>query len=279
MESKLLVECNLPARYSVCTRVGRCLRPVSPFLPTQTVMRLSLYSLLALLLLGSYATPSIAQRSQTIDGSGSPGSRSEEAQGVHQISLSVPGTLVIEVGREAPLRIEGDDNIVDALIVERDGDELKIRAPRRTSLRPNRPLRLYVGVVSLEGVSVAGSGQIEAEGIRAGSFEASVAGSGSIVLGGLDANSVEVSIAGSGDVVIDGQADELEISIAGSGNAHLDELAVNEADVSIAGSGNVFVNVNESLSASIVGSGDVRYIGEPHINRSIMGSGDVEPAR
>ncbi|MCH7976946.1 MAG: DUF2807 domain-containing protein, partial [Bacteroidetes bacterium] len=184
-------------------------------------MRLSLYSLLALLLLVGYATPSFAQRSQTIDGSGSPGSRSVEARGVHEISLSVPGTLVIEVGREAPLRIEGDDNIVDAIIVERDGDELKIRAPRRTSLRPNRPLRLYVGVASLQAVSVAGSGQIEAEGIRAGSFEASVAGSGSIVIGGLDANSVQVSVAGSGDVVMDGRADELEISIAGSGNAHL----------------------------------------------------------
>lgn len=242
-------------------------------------MRLSLYSLLALLLLVGSATTAIAQRSQTIDGSGSPGSRNVAARGIHVVSLSVPGTLVIEVGREAPLRIEGDDNIVDALIVARDGDELRIRAPRRTSLRPNRPLRLYLGVASLDGVSVAGSGQIEAEGIRAGSFEASVAGSGSIVLGDLDANSVEVSVAGSGDVVIDGQADELEISIAGSGNAHLDGLAVNDADVSIAGSGNVFVNVNESLSASIVGSGDVRYIGEPHINRSIMGSGDVEPVR
>ena len=242
-------------------------------------MRLSLYSLLALMLLVGFATPSIAQRPRTIDGSGSPGSRSVEARGVHEISLSVPGTLVIEVGREAPLRIEGDDNIVDALLMERDGMKLTIRAPRRTSLRPNRPLRLYVGVASLEAVSVAGSGQIEAEGIRGGAFDASVAGSGSIVLGDLDVNSVEVSVAGSGGVVMDGRADKLEISMAGSCNAHLDELVVNEADVSIAGSGNVFVNVNEHLSASIVGSGDVRYIGDPHINRSVMGSGNVEPAR
>jgi len=240
-------------------------------------MRLSLYSLLALLLLGFSATPAIAQR--TIDGSGSAGSRTEAVNGIHEVSLSVPGTLVIEVGRETQLRIEGDNNIVAALVIVREGAELKIHAPQRTILRPNRPLRLHMGVASLEGVSLAGKGQIEAEGIRAGSFDASVAGSGSIVLVDLEVNSIEVIVAGSGGVVIDGRADILEISMAGSCNAHLDELVVSEADVSIAGSGNVFVNVTERLSASIVGSGDVRYTGEPHISRSIMGSGDVEPVR
>ena len=242
-------------------------------------MRLTLYLVLALVLVSGCATPSIAQRSRTLEGSGSPGSRTEEARGVHEVSLSVPGTLVIEVGREAPLRIEGDANIVDALVIERHGDELEIRAPRRTDLRPNRPLRLRVGVASLEGVSVAGSGDIEASGISARSFDASVAGSGTIVLSGLDARSVEVSIAGSGDIEIDGRAEDLEVSIAGSGNADLEDLAVHEADISIAGSGDSRVNVRDRLSASIVGSGDVHYVGDPRISRSIMGSGDVEPAR
>lgn len=242
-------------------------------------MRLFLYSLLTLVLVSGCTNHSIAQRSQTINGSGSPGSRTETISGIHEVSLSVPGTLVIEVGRETPLRIEGDDNIVEVLVIERNGSELEIRAPRRTSLNPNRPLRLHLGVASLEGVSVAGSGQIEAEGIHADAFNASVAGSGDIVIGRLDARSVEVSIAGSGDIVIDGQANNLEVSIAGSGNAHVDDLSVHEAEVSIAGSGDVRLNVSEHLSVSIVGSGDVRYVGDPHIDRSIMGSGDVKPLR
>jgi len=242
-------------------------------------MRLSLYTTFALLLISFSATPSSAQRSQTIECSGSPGSRTDATSGVHEVSLSVPGTLVIEVGSDAPLRIAGDDHIVAALVIERDGDALEIKAPRQTNLDPNLPLRLYVGVASLEGVSVAGSGQIEAEGIRADTFEASVAGSGDIVLGGLDARSVDVSIAGSGDIIIDGQASELGVSVAGNGDVLVADLIVREADVSIAGSGDVSVNASERLSVSIVGSGDVSYVGDPHIERSIMGSGDVEPAR
>ncbi|NNF56821.1 MAG: DUF2807 domain-containing protein [Rhodothermaceae bacterium] len=242
-------------------------------------MRLSLYFLAVLLLVSGCATPSIAQRSRALEGSGTPGSRTEDARGVHDVSLSVPGTLVIEVGRDAPLRIEGDANIVGALVIDRDGNELEIRAPRRTNLRPNRPLRLRMGVASLESVSVAGRGQIEAAGISADDFDASVAGSGTIILGGLDARTVAVSIAGSGAITIDGQAEELDLSIAGSGDADVEDLAVYEADISIAGSGNAFVNVSELLSASIVGSGDVRYHGNPDIRRSVMGSGDIEPIR
>lgn len=242
-------------------------------------MRLSIASALVLTLLIGCGSPSIAQRSRTIDGSGNLGSRAEQAPGVRGVALSVPGTLVIEVGREAPLQIEGDDNIVEAMQVERHGDQLKIRAPRNTNLHTNRPLRLTLGVASLEDVSVAGSGSIEAANIHAGSFDASVAGSGSMVLRNLDARSVDVSIAGSGDITIDGQADELDLSIAGSGDADVSRLQVGYAEISIAGSGDALVNVSNHISASIVGSGDVRYTGNPEIDRSVMGSGDVERAR
>ena len=241
-------------------------------------MRTSLaLSLLILLVLSGCATPSFAQR--TLNGSGTAGSRTEDARGVRQVSLAAPGTLVIEVGRVAPLRIEGDENLVRALIVEQDGDELEIRTPRNTNFRPERPLRYRVGVASLDGVSLAGNGRIESDGIRAGTFSVNLAGSGEIVLGSLDARAVELNIAGSGDVTMDGEAEDLDVNIAGSGNANVLDLAVHEAEVNIAGSGDALINVSEHLQASIMGSGDVRYVGNPRIDRSVMGSGDVEPAR
>ena len=60
------------------------------------------------------------------------------------------------------------------------------------------------------------SGDISAAG-RAGKLAASVAGSGDIRADGLAADVVEVSIAGSGDVKV--QADKtLQVNIAGSGD-------------------------------------------------------------
>lgn len=219
---------------------------------------------------------SVDVMSQTVEGSGTRGARTEHADGVRRVSLGAPGMLVVEVGRAGDLRIEGDDNLVERLVVEREGDELVIRTPRNTNFDPQLPLRYRVGVASLEGVAVAGSGRIEAAGIDTEDFEVEIAGSGDAVIGGLDARAVSVSIAGSGNAVLDGTADAVEVNIAGSGNAEAGELAVRDAEVNIAGSGDVTVRASERLDASIMGSGHVRYYGSPRIDRSVMGSGDIE---
>ena len=231
---------------------------------------------LAVALLGGCT--SIDVMSQTVEGSGARGDRSESADGVRRVSLGAPGTLVIEVGRTSDLQIEGDDNLVERLVIERDGDELTIRTPRNTSFEPDLPLRYRVGVASLDGVSVAGSGRIEAAGIDAATFEVDIAGSGDAVLGGVSARTVEVNIAGSGNATVDGAADAVEVNNAGSGNAEVGDLAVARAEVNIAGSGDVVVRASDRLGVNIMGSGDVRYYGNPSIDRSVMGSGDVSRA-
>jgi hypothetical protein len=215
---------------------------------------------------------------QTIEGSGTAGTRTERAAGIHHLGLAAPGTLTIEVGRESDLRIEGDDNIVDRLIVERHGDELEIRTPNRTNLRPNRPLRYRIGVASLDGVDLAGSGRIEAAGVNADAFSVDVAGSGEVVIGGLRASSVDLDIAGSGTATLDGRADAVSVDIAGSGTADVGELDARTANVSVAGSGDTTLRVSDRLDVDIMGSGDVSYYGDPTVHRSVMGSGHIARA-
>ena len=239
-------------------------------------MRRSLLLPLAVVLLGGCT--SIDVMSQTVEGSGVRGTRTESARGVEHVALAAPGTLVVEVGRAGDLQIEGDDNLVERLVVERAGGRLTIRTPRNTNFRPDLPLRYRLHVASLDGVSLAGSGRIEAAGIEADDFEVEVAGSGTVVLGGLRASAVEVDIAGAGNAVLDGTADAVEVSIAGSGDAEAGDLAARRATVSIAGSGDVTLRASDRLDVSIAGSGDVRYYGSPRVDRSVMGSGDVERA-
>jgi len=231
---------------------------------------------LAVVLLGGCT--SIDFMGQTVEGSGARGTRTESAAGVRRVALGAPGTLVVEVGREGDLRIEGDDNLVERLVVEREGGRLTIRTPNNTNFVPELPLSYRVSVASLEGVSVAGSGRVEAAGVDADDFEVEVAGSGDAVIGDLRATSVDVEIAGSGNATVDGTADAVSVEIAGSGNAEAGGLAARSATVEIAGSGDVTVRVSDELDVEIAGSGDVHYYGDPRITRSIAGSGDIERA-
>ena len=214
---------------------------------------------------------------EPVDGSGTSGSRTVEADGVRGVRLAAPGTLVITRGA-APLVVEGDANLVERLEVEVDGESLSIGVPRGQSFRPDLPLRYRVGVERLSDLEIAGSGRVEASDVETDDLEIEVAGSGALQVTGLRAEEVEVRVAGSGDAELSGKAGRLEVEIAGSGDVDAAGLAVDDGAVSIAGSGDVTVRASETLDVQIMGSGDVRYYGSPEVSQSVMGSGDVARA-
>ncbi|WP_412069854.1 head GIN domain-containing protein [Rubrivirga sp. IMCC43871] len=210
----------------------------------------------------------------TVEGSGVSGSRTVDVSGIDGVRLAVPGVLVVTPGA-APLRIEGDDNVVEALVVDVDGGVLTLRAPRGESFQTDLDLRMTVGADRLESLDIAGSGRIEADGVRSETVAVSIGGSGDVSMMGLEAASLEVSVAGSGGVVVGGTAERVSVDIAGSGDVDAGALAAADVEVAVAGSGDVTVRAAKSLDVSVMGSGDVRYYGSPEVSQSIMGSGDV----
>ncbi|PAP76273.1 head GIN domain-containing protein [Rubrivirga marina] len=231
----------------------------------------ALLLLLAVLTTGCFNVSTDGER---VEGSGTEGRRTVDADGVREVRLAAPGTLVITPGA-APLVIEGDDNLVDRLEVEVDDGELSIQVPPGASFRLDRPLRMRIGVERLEGVEVAGSGRVEASDVQTDDLDAAIAGAGALALDGLRAEAVDVRVAGSGDVTLSGRAGRLDVEIAGSGDVDASGLAAGEASVSVAGSGDVTVRVEKALDVEIMGSGDVHYFGSPTVSRRVMGSGDV----
>lgn len=203
------------------------------------------------------ALASAVAAAETLTGSGTPATDTRNAAGARAVSLSVPGKLEIVAGDTGKLTMTGDDNILPAIETTVERGELRIRFRERGSLnvRMKTPLRMTLVVPSIEGISVAGSGDV--------------------VANGLDARKLALSIAGSGNIALGGKAQSLEVQIAGSGDVKAGKLAARTASVSIAGSGDATVWAQESLSASVAGSGDVRYYGDPSVQRSVMGSGSI----
>ena len=194
---------------------------------------------------------------ETITGSGNPATETRSVGGVHSVSMSVPGKLEIVAGDAEKLTITGDDNVLPLVETTVERGELRIRFRERGSLnmRLKAPLRMTLAAKSIEGISVAGSGDV--------------------VANAMDARKLALSIAGSGNITLGGKAQALDVQISGSGDVKAGKLEARSASVSIAGSGDATLWARESLSASIAGSGDVRYYGDPSVQRSVMGSGSV----
>jgi len=197
----------------------------------------------------------ISYATERVEGSGNVVTETRQLPPFTGVSVRGSTDVEITVGPAQSVTIEADDNIMPRIETRVSSGTLIIDS--KGWFTSTRNVRVTLTMPSLDEVSLAGSGDVQAKGIDAATFEA--------------------SIAGSGDITAAGSAEGLSASVAGSGDMHLYDLLCKHADVSVAGSGDVQVHVSESLSASIAGSGDVSYKGRPpEVKRSIVGSGEIK---
>ena len=213
--------------------------------------------------------------SDDIRGQGPLAQEFREIEEISGVQLAMDGDLSIEPGPEVEFRVEAQENLLFYIRTFVRNGELVIESDPDVSLRPSEPIRFVLVTPSLEAISLAGSGDIQAGSFESPAFFVSVAGSGDLNLRELLTDNLEVSIAGSGDVNIAGTAAQQEISIAGSGDYNGRDMASNVVAISIAGSGDGYIQVSDELTASLIGSGSVFYVGNPSITSSIVGSGRV----
>lgn len=187
----------------------------------------------------------------------------------------------VTTGGKPGVTVSGPQNVIDHMVVEVKGDELRIH-PRKEGafgkamhFRNHEPVRVEVTVPSLREATIAGSGNIEVDKVSGGPFEGTIAGSGSLSLPSLDVQSLKITIAGSGGVTGAGKAATGEHSIAGSGDMDLSKVVHQDVNATIAGSGDIRATATGKADISIMGSGNVDITGGAKCKVSKMGSGSA----
>jgi len=188
-------------------------------------------------------------------GSGDLVTESRAVSDFDEIVVLGSGNVIVDVTGSESLEIEAEDNIMEFLTTEVVNGRLELGVEPGKSISPRRDITYTITASMLNGVTVTGSGNIDASNI--------------------DADTFAVTINGSGDVRPAGTSAHLEVTISGSGRFDGTDLQSTTGDVQVAGSGNVVVNVTEELTVRVSGSGDVQYIGDPSLDSSVSGSGNI----
>jgi hypothetical protein len=186
-------------------------------------------------------------------GSGTMATETRDVNGFDEIDLSGSGTVLVAVTGAESLTVEAEDNILSLLTTEVRNGTLVLGTKQNIS--PTREIVYTITVVSLEAVTVSGSGSVTATNI--------------------DADAFNVHISGSGTVMPEGVSESLDLSISGSGVFEGEALLSATGTVSVSGSGDAVVNVTDDLDVKVSGSGNVEYFGDPGVSVSISGSGNV----
>jgi predicted small secreted protein len=210
-----------------------------------------------------------------VRGSGDVITETREVSNFDRIDLAGSGDVVVIQSGDESLTIETDDNLMEYIVAEVRNGTLMLGFEPGFNLISSTRLIFTVGVDDLAGVSVSGSGNVEAENIDTGRLTTTISGSGNLSIDTLNADAVTANISGSGEITLAGVATTQDITISGSGNYRAGDLQSSSAEVNVNGSGTATVWASESLSANISGSGTVSYYGQPAVSSSGGGSGEV----
>ena len=210
-----------------------------------------------------------------VSGSGIYQTETRNVSGYKGVKLSGSfNVTVIQNGSEG-VTIHADDNLLPLIATEVERGNLLIKWAERNLNVSHKKITVTVNVKDIEELSIAGSGSIISDAIKATRLKSAIAGSGDVNIKNLTSDAIKVSIAGSGDFAAGGTTNEFEGSIAGSGDIKAGKLKAKNSKLSIAGSGDAVLWATDLIKLSIAGSGDVRYYGDAAITKSVAGSGSI----
>lgn len=189
-------------------------------------------------------------------GSGKIVTEPREVSGIKTVVVAGSGKLLVEHGDEESLTVTADDNILPLLTSNVVGGKLTLGARPGSSYSTRSDVVYKLTVKTLNGVTVSGSANAFANGVKAESFD--------------------VVLSGSGNLTASGSAVEQDITVSGSGNFDGEKLLGQMVNVKVNGSGNATVNVSDALNASASGSGNITFLGNPDtVNQKTSGSGKI----
>jgi hypothetical protein len=186
-----------------------------------------------------------------------------------RVELQFDGDLVVNMGDEAWLIIEADDNLLgylDAHVLDRT---LIIRKmPSNVTLDAKIPIRYYLTATGLESLTTTSGGSIKVPALEADRLSITTKSSGSVYVDRVRAAQLEVTAQAAGGVtIVGGAVEEQSVTLTSSGGYHARNLASSRARVRLSSSGDAILAVRDRLDADLSSSGNLYYLGSPSINR------------
>lgn len=178
---------------------------------------------------------------------------------IKHFTCNVPAVLTLTNGAPS-LEISTYPNILDALSVEPEGDNLVIKSADNSNFRDTK-LKINLSCGSLEELFVNGAVDMNTpDGYTAGDLDVIINGAFNWETDRLVGDSVKLTVNGAGNCEISGiDLQNLDVEIDGAGNFELEGKAVN-ARVILNGAGSIDVKdlKCDSLDTNIHGLGKVK---------------------
>lgn len=199
--------------------------------------------------------------------------------GVTRLKVDGVFNLTISQSDEESIEVEGDEAMVNKLLIDQDGEllSLKMEEDVEDGFFDDKNLKIHITIKDLKEFNYEGVGNVKTNGLfKVADLRLLGNGVGNLELE-LDAQEIDADFDMVGNIKLRGKANRAIFLNNGIGNLDASELIVQNMDVNSSGIGKVEVNCVGDLSLEVDGIGKVSYTGNPRvIKKEVTGIGKVE---
>lgn len=196
-----------------------------------------------------------------------------------EIDTDIVGNVIFTQSNRTSVTAEGDEDMINNLIVKVDGNELKLsmkKSLKRTFKNRKAKLTVKISSSTLHKLESDGVGNITLEGaIKTNNLYIDSDGVGNVTASQLECDQLTVESDGVGNIRLKGKGQFAEYKSDGVGNIDTRDFIAENVIVRSSGVGNIKCYASKNLELYSNGVGSIVYYGEPNIkalNKSGVGS-------
>ncbi|MDX2360595.1 MAG: head GIN domain-containing protein [Crocinitomicaceae bacterium] len=212
---------------------------------------------------------------ETIKGNGVIKTKDIDVKPFKKIEINGVFDVIVIQGTEEKVTIETDENLLDYIEVDVNGDVLTLDNDPNVTIKKYTKMKIYVTVNTLTHLFSNGVGDVTSENELTGKkFFAELTGVGDVDLN-LNFSTLEMNNNGVGDLLLKGKANKVILENTGVGDIEAYGLIARYVELNHSGVGDSNIYAEDAVTIEMSGIGDVHYKGNPeskNINKSGLGS-------
>ncbi len=198
-----------------------------------------------------------------------------DVTGFSGIKVSESIQVELTLGDKEYVEVTADEDIIDQVLTEVNGDVLKIHIKENHWGGWNHRVQVKVTAVNINSLSASSSSSLVAKNaVNSEKIDLSVSSSAHLTAT-VNATDVSCKASSSGDMEVAGTTTNLEVSASSSGGIDAEGLKAKKVDARVSSSAKIIVYAEEEINADASSSGRIKYGGSPKmvdVDQSSSGS-------
>ena len=176
---------------------------------------------------------------------------------------------------EEKITIEANENLHDRIIVEMEGQMLRIKIRNHTNIKGSATLNAFIVTKRISNFEVSGASKLSLESKLIAS-EARIRLSGaSEFKGELDLGRLELDADGASHINLFGNTAMLKASLSGASTLADYDFTVGKLDIRLGGASEAYLSVTESIDVEASGASRLNYKGEAMVKEKRLTGASV----